>query len=170
MKKEELEKIIVNLLDSSTTMTLSCTLSNEPWICPVFYARQGFDLVFFSSKDSRHSAVFKENRRAAASVHAECDNWRNIKGLQMEGHVEIITKIPAIAKATVTYFRRYPFVREFFSKGSSLSDELKGKMSKVALYIFRPGNILYLDNSIGLGVRWKLTIHDGVAVGSPVPA
>ena len=75
-------------------------LADEPWVCPVFYARQGFDLVFFSSQKSRHSTVFKENRRAAASVHAECDNWRDIKGLQMEGHVETITKMPVIAKAT----------------------------------------------------------------------
>ena len=170
MKKEELEKIIINLLDSSTTMTLGCALSDEPWVCSVFYARQGFDLVFFSSRNSRHSKVFKENRRAAASIYKDCDSWRDIRGLQIEGRVNILTKIPAVAKGTVTYFRKYPFAREFFKAGSILSDGLAGKMSAVALYVFRPSSIWYLNNLDGLGVRWKLDIRNGLAVDPPVQA
>jgi hypothetical protein len=40
-------------------------------------------------------------------------------------------------------------------------------MAKVKLYVFATETVLYLDNSIGFGTKWKLTVDKGRAVGEP---
>jgi len=167
MTRQELESTVIRFMDGLTTMTVVCCLSDLPWAAPVYYARQGFDLVFFSSPSSRHSLVFEENPQAAAAIYGENRKWQEIKGLQMEGRVECVDSALAYAKATVTYLRRYPFVRDLLNISTGISPETAGKMARVKAYIFRPRNIYYLDNSIGFGVRWKLEIRKGESVGSP---
>jgi len=168
MTRDELEKIIIEFMDRNTTITLACCQQDEPWAAAVYYARQGLDLVFFSSPSSRHSQAFGRNPRAAGAIHGEYSRWEDIKGLQMEGRVESIDSSWALAKAIATYLRRYPFVRQFFSDPGSISAELATKMAKVALYVFRPESIRYVNNEAGFGNRWKLEIKDGRAVGEPV--
>lgn len=154
-------------MDDLTTMTLATCRQEMPWAAAVYYARQGFDLIFFSSPGSRHSEILAANPRAAATIHGEYSRWQDIKGLQMEGIVEPITSTWALARATATYLKKYPFVREFLSDPVSVSTQVATKMTKVALYIFRPERIFYLSNEEGFGNRWTLEIRDGKSVGEP---
>ena len=170
MTREELERTVILFMDSFTTMTLACCSNDEPWVAAVYYARQGFDLIFFSSSKSRHSMFFSQNPRAAASIHGDYKGWKEIKGLQMEGKVEALTTVMAQAKATAIYVKRYPFVRDFIGNSVVFSRKIAEKMTRVALYVFRPTIIQYLDNSAGFGIRWKLEIQDGRAIGAPVLA
>lgn len=170
MTRQEWENIVIRFMDSFTTMTLACCAENKPWSAAVYYARQGFDLIFFSSPRSRHSTAFAANPSAAAAIHGDYKLWKEIKGLQMEGRVEPITAPLALAKATATYLRKYPFVSEFFSDPAAISPTAVKKMAKVALYVFRPDSISYVDNEAGFGTRWKLGIVDGAAAGEPVLA
>lgn len=170
MTKAELAQTVTSFMDSLTTMTLATCDHGKPWAAAVFYARQGFNLVFFSSPNSMHSAILAENPRAAATIHGAYEEWQDIKGLQMEGFVEPITSTWKLAKATAIYVKRYPFVRQFLSDPGFVSTEIATKMTKVALYIFRPESILYLSNEAGFGNRWKLEIKDGKPVGDPVKA
>jgi uncharacterized protein YhbP (UPF0306 family) len=168
MTREELGSIVIQFMDGLTTMTLACSLNDEPWTSPVYYARQGFDLIFFSSELSRHSSTFRENPKAAASIYGDYAGWKEIKGLQMNGTVHALTSPLALAKATATYLKRHPFVRDLLGGSTGSGSGMATKMSRVALYVFRPGDIYYLDNSLGFGVRWKLEIREGVSVASPV--
>jgi uncharacterized protein YhbP (UPF0306 family) len=168
MTRNELEQIVISFMDGLTTMTLAMSYRDEPWAAAVYYARQGFDLIFFSSPGSRHSEVLAKNPRAAATIHGEYSTWQEIKGLQMEGMVEPITSKWALARSTAIYIKRYSFVRQFLSDPRSVSTEVATKMTKVALYIFRPHSILYINNEKGFGNRWKLEIKDGKPVGEPV--
>jgi uncharacterized protein len=168
MTREALERMVFRYIDAFTTMTLACCMQQKPWAADVFYARQGFDLIFFSSPSSRHSAVFAANSLAAATIHGDYRGWKEIKGLQMEGQVERVTGARARARSLTTYLKRHPFVREFFSDAEAVSLDVARKMAGVDLYAFRPLNILYVDNSAGFGTRWKLQIQDGKTVGDPV--
>lgn len=167
MNKDELEKIVTDFMDSYTTMILACSLDDEPWSVPVYYARRTFDLIFFSSRESLHSQIFSKNTKAAASICGDHKRWQDIKGLQMTGRVMVLTKLSEITRAASTYFKRYPFARDFFSKSGFLSTALS-KKTKVALYVFCINSIRYLDNSYGFGVRWKIDIQDGRVIGSPI--
>jgi uncharacterized protein len=161
MTREELEKTVTEFMDRFTTMTLACSRGGMPWAAAVYYARQGLDLVFFSSPRSIHSTVLTENPKAAAEIHGDCPRWQEIKGLQMEGRVERITAIPDMARATALYVRRFPFVRDLLSDPGSFSPAAAAQMARVALYRFRPRKIFYLDNERGFGNRWTLEIGDG---------
>jgi len=161
MTLAELEGIVKRYMDSFAAMTLACSLDNKPWAAAVYYARQGLDLIFFSSPTSRHSTIFSQNPRAAATIHGDYREWREIKGLQMEGRIESVTTAQAKARAISTYLKRHPFVSEFFSEPLSISAEVAKKMFKVQLYLFRPDTILYLDNAIRFGTRWQLEVREG---------
>ena len=168
MTRKELEGIVTRFMDSFTTMTLVCSLDDRPWAAAVYYARQGLDLIFFSSSNSRHSMIFAHNGRAAAAIHGDYKGWKEIKGLQMEGTVAPITGTVAKARALTAYLKRYPFAKEFFTVPAAISPGVALKITNLGLYIFRPENIRYLDNEPGFGTRWKLEIVDGKPVGEPV--
>jgi uncharacterized protein YhbP (UPF0306 family) len=165
MTLAELEGIVTRYMDSYAAMTLACSLDDKPWAAAVYYARQGLDLIFFSSPTSRHSTIFSQNPQAAATIHGDYREWREIKGLQMEGHIESVTTAQAKARVISTYLKRHPFVSEFFSEPLSISAEVAKKMSKVQLYLFRPDTILYLDNAIRFGTRWQLEVREGRGFG-----
>jgi hypothetical protein len=163
MKREELEKTVTAFLDLFTTVTLACTIRDEPWTAAVFYARREYELIFFSSPLSRHGTVFAENPRAAAAVHGTYDDWKDIKGLQMSGVVQRISGARAYASSLAVYLGRFPFVRQFLKEPATVSRNVAG----VALYTFQPAVIRYTDNELGFGRRWQLTIEKGRAVGEP---
>ncbi|HMK34515.1 MAG TPA: hypothetical protein VK463_05580 [Desulfomonilaceae bacterium] len=170
MTRDELETIITSYLDSFTTMTLACSVGDEPWAAAVYYARQDLDLIFFSSPACRHSKAFAENRRAAAAIHGDYRGWKEIKGLQLEGTVKPIKGVVAVTRAFACYLKRYPFVSEFFSDPLSLGTGVARKVAKVQLYLFRPEAILYVNNEEAFGKRWKLEVKKGHAVGIPTQA
>jgi uncharacterized protein YhbP (UPF0306 family) len=130
MTREELERTVILFMDSFTTMTLACCSNHEPWVAAVYYARQGFDLIFFSSSKSRHSMFFSQNPRAAASIHGDYKGWKEIKGLQMEGKVEALTTVMAQAKATAIYVKRYPFVRDFIGNSVVFSRKIAEQLKQ----------------------------------------
>jgi len=169
MNREELERTVIEHMDSFTTMTLACCTEEKPWAAAVFYARQGWDLIFFSSPASLHSGMFAANPRAAATIHGDYTGWKEIKGLQMEGTVIRISGAKAKARATATYLSRYPFVKELLSDPGSISSLLTKKMASVVLYMFRPTTIRYLNNESGFGARWQLQIRNGRVIGDAVP-
>lgn len=164
MSSEHLEKTVLQFMDTYTTMSLACCDGKQPWVAAVYYARERFDLIFFSSPESRHSTLLAQNPRAAATIHGDYKGWKEIKGLQMEGNVERITGVTAKARAMTTYLVRYPFVKDFISRPGLIADGLAGKMAKIALYTFRPDYVLFIDNEVGFGKRQKLEIRNGKVV------
>ncbi|MBI5252730.1 MAG: pyridoxamine 5'-phosphate oxidase family protein [Desulfomonile tiedjei] len=170
MRLEELESIVTSFMDSHTTMTLACCMEDAPWAAAVYYARHELDLIFFSSPRSRHCLAFEQNDRASATIHGEYAGWREIQGLQLEGHVQPITSSTARIRAITSYVKRHPFVREFLSDPLSIGSQAAKKISKVDLYVFRPDAIFYVNNEAGFGTRWKLDVKLGKAAGTPVLA
>lgn len=168
MTREEFEGIVIRYMDSFTTMTVACCAQERPWAADVFYARQGLDLIFFSSPTSRHCTVFSGNSAAAVTIHGYYRGWKEIKGLQMEGQVECVAGATVRARALTTYLKRYPFVREFFSGHRAMSSQVEKKVAGVDLYAFRPFHIFYTDNEVRFGTRWKLKVHEGRGIGDPI--
>jgi uncharacterized protein YhbP (UPF0306 family) len=161
MTNQDLENTVLRFMDTYTTMSLACCAEGRPWVAAVYYARDGFDLIFFSSPQSRHATFLAENPKAAATIHGDYKGWKEIKGLQLEGLVEPITGVTAKARALTTYLLRYPFVKDFISRPGLIADGLAGKMAKIALYVFRPDYVFFVDNEIGFGKRQKLEIRNG---------
>ncbi|MGB9616415.1 MAG: pyridoxamine 5'-phosphate oxidase family protein [Desulfomonilaceae bacterium] len=155
-------------MDRYTTMALCCSMNDQPWTAPVYYARSGYDLLFFSSPTSRHSQILAQNPQASAAIYGDYTDWKWIKGIQMEGVVNQVSSPVAFTQALATYVKRHPFVKEMMKDPRTLSSALLGKSSRVSLYIFHPRTIRYLDNSVGFGSRWMVEIREGMGISEPV--
>ena len=146
MTKDQLEKTVISLMDEVTTMTLATCKAESPWAAAVYYARQGFDLVFFSSPRSRHCEILANNPRAAATIHGAYSKWQDIKGLQMRGETYLVEPGAEWDSAWKHYQDKFLFVRS-----------MKAVVAQNRLYVFIPNWIRLMDNSQGFGYKkeWR---------------
>jgi len=163
MTLEKFEEGVRTLWSSVPAMTLATSVDGIPWATDVYFAADGYELVFFSSPASRHCRNLKANPACAATVHPPAASWREIKGLQMEGTAESVTGVEATAHAFLVYFAKFPFARDLMSNPL----EMAKKALNVKAHVFRPERIHYLDNALGFGTRFSLRLESGKASGSP---
>ncbi|HKZ51111.1 MAG TPA: hypothetical protein VJ256_05075, partial [Dehalococcoidia bacterium] len=97
------------------------------WASSVFYASDGFDLIFFSSPSCRHARNLAQSLWAAATVNEDYHGWREIQGIQMEGPVYKLSP-GQIGAALRVYLAKFPWVRDFMPP---LADRLLGLVGRV---------------------------------------
>jgi len=113
---EELKKEVLDYLKTHNTLTLATTRDNRPWAATLFYANDGFTLYFISAPEvCWHAKNIAENPRVSVTVDEDYplqnpDDWRKVRGIQLEGIAEMLTSEEEIAKAVATYVSKYPFV------------------------------------------------------------
>jgi uncharacterized protein YhbP (UPF0306 family) len=163
MTREEFLEAVRRLLDAVSTMTLSTCAGEIPWATDVYFAPDGFDLVFWSSPHSRHCRNLEVNPRCAATIHPVVASWQEIRGLQMEGVCRPVAGVAATARAAAAYFRKFPFARALLADPAGAA----AAVIKAAPQILQPSRLLYLDNALGFGARFALSWHDGSPVGLP---
>jgi hypothetical protein len=163
MKLEEFEAAVYRIMAEVTTMTLATCAGGIPWATDVYFSPDGFDLIFFSSPDSRHCRNLAVNPVGAVTIHPGAASWRDIRGLQMEGACEPVASVGGKARAYSAYFRKFPFARALISN----PEDAANTFSKATAHLLRPSRILYLDNSLGFGTRWCLRLANGRPAGPP---
>ena len=163
MEPEAVEAGIRRLLAETTAMTLATSLSGVPWAATVYFAPDGFDLVFLSSPNSRHGRTLAANPACAATVSPETASWRDIRGLQLEGRAGVVSGLAAKARAMAAYCVKFPFVEALLADPG----EAARRLGRVSAHVLRPTTIRYLDNTLGFGTRWLLRLEDGRPVGPP---
>ncbi|MHC1790255.1 pyridoxamine 5'-phosphate oxidase family protein [Solidesulfovibrio sp.] len=167
MEPEAVLAAVHRLLAETTAMTLATVSADAgglaPWASTVYFAPDGFDLVFLSSPDSRHGRNLAANPACAAAVSPEAASWRSIRGLQLEGRAAVAAGLTAKGRAMAAYFTKFPFVKALLADPG----EAARRMGKVSAHVFRPTAIRYLDNSLGFGARWLVRLDDGRPIGPP---
>ena len=144
-------------------MTLATCAGGLPWATDVYFAPNGFELVFFSSPRSRHCLNLTANPACAATIHPQVDSWREIRGLQIEGEAGPPADTLASARAMAAYVKKFPFTRDLLAHPA----QTLGAFSRAAAHVLRPSRLLYLDNAQGIGTRFSLRLVDGRPVGPP---
>ena len=163
MRLEEFSLATRSLLDGVTTMTLATCDGGVPWATDVYFAADGFDLVFFSSPASRHCRNLAASPLCAATIHPAVNAWREIKGLQMEGSAGPLTNLGGTARGLAAYLAKFPFAGELLANPG----ETARRVNSAMLYAFRPTRILLLDNALGFGTRHGMGLVDGQLQGCP---
>ena len=119
MSNETLRATVLEYIERHQTMTLATALDDRPWATPVFYASLGFKLYFLSSpRTSRHGKNLTANPMVSASITEDyplkkMDDWRKIKGIQLEGAARILDKEAELAQAIEAYVTKYPFTAPY---------------------------------------------------------
>lgn len=163
MRADAFEAAARRLFDEVAVMTLATCTDATPWATDVYFAPDGFDLVFLSSPRSRHSRNLAINPACAATIHPLVKSWREIRGLQIEGEVRPPAGTIAKARALAAYLSKFPFARDLIAHPA----ETAGAFANATLHVLRPSRLRYLDNTLGIGTRWSLRLVDGQAVGPP---
>jgi uncharacterized protein YhbP (UPF0306 family) len=159
----ELEQKVLEYLQSHNTMTLGTCREDSPWNATVFYSSDHFNLYFFSAPDSRHCENLAANPRVAVTIQEDYKDWREIKGIQLEGIVERIDSVLTKGRAMAIYARKYPDVIKLFT--SPDSGVFYKAFLKVKFYRVVPERIFYIDNEGGFGKRRELVLEGGEGSG-----
>ena len=139
--------MIREFLDEHRTLTLATADGEGPWAADVYYVRVDDDLWFFSKPDSRHVTALTNDPRAAGTIHAAAEGWRDIRGIQMSGTVKEVGAGEARDRAVAAYLAKFPFAKPLL-----LGDLLR----RVRFYRFDAERMLWIDNSEGLGNRTRV--------------
>lgn len=135
----------LDYLQQHQVMTLATGAGGKVWAAAVFYVSSGFSLTFLSAGHTRHSRDIAANPWAAATVQEDYNEWREIKGIQMEGPVRLLAGDER-KRAVGLYGEKYPFVGR--AKGS-----IAAALLGVNWYELSPSRLYLIDNSKGFGHR-----------------
>jgi hypothetical protein len=137
-------------------MTLCTTdAKGSPCAAPVYFTALqdaackiglGWRLYFFSEEASQHARNLARDPRAAAAIHPECQDWQDIRGLQLRGAVLPVAKSSEWEAAWQAYGDKFPFVAQ-----------LKPIVARNTLYAFTPAWIRLVDNRRGFGFKQEWT-------------
>jgi len=153
---DELKPQILQYIEAHNTMTLATCADNVPWAATVFYASDDLGLYFFSAPDSRHGQNLAVNARVAVTIQEDYKDWRQIKGVQLEGKVTLVDSVLEKAKALAVYARKYPAVIKLFTDPSS--GVFYKAFLKVKFYRVTPEKVFFIDNAQGFGKRQELVL------------
>ena len=163
MTPEAFEKAVRALFAEVSAMTLATCADGLPWASDVYFVADGWRLLFFSSPDSRHCRNLGANPACAATIHPVAASWRDIHGLQLEGRVEPVEGIKALARAAAVYCAKFPFAKALLQAPG----ETAAKMARVRPHVFIPQAVRLTDNRQGFGTRFLLRLRDGRPLGPP---
>lgn len=155
---DDLKRQILEYMQAHNTMTLATSSGDVPWAATVFYASNDLHLYFFSAPDSRHCQNLAANARVAVTIQEDYHDWRQIKGIQLEGAVTLVDGVLEKAKAMAVYARKYPGIIKLFTDPGS--GGFYKAFLKVKFYCVAPRRVFYIDNEKGFGKRQELPVSE----------
>jgi uncharacterized protein YhbP (UPF0306 family) len=135
---------LLEFLKLQHILTLATTTDDH--ICcatPLFYLlRGGICLYWISSASSSHSQSLARGGEVAVAISTSTDQWKDIRGAQLRGRVQIVPETQERKEVLDRYAERF-----------HLTLLLRVAMSQSTLYKFVPTWARYLDNSRHFGYR-----------------
>lgn len=152
----DLKEQVLDYLKTHNTMSLATCTGEVPWAATVFYASDRLKLYFFSAPQSRHGQNLAANPRVAVTIQEDYKDWRQIKGIQLEGQALLVDSVLEKSKAMAVYALKYPdIIKLFTTPGSGVFYQA---FLKVKFYRIVPEKVFFIDNSRGFGKRQELDL------------
>lgn len=138
----------LDYLATHQVMTLAVISGENVWAAAVFYVNQGFSLYFLSAGHTRHARYIAANPWVAATIQEDYGDWRDIKGIQLEGTVRQLEGAER-DEAVALYRKKYPFI-------ASAAGAIAAALNRVNWYRINPAKLYFIDNSKGFGHREEI--------------
>jgi uncharacterized protein len=137
---------IAAFLDTCHVMSLATCGAQGPHAANLFYARDGFSLIWVSDRQTRHSLELAANPRVSATVAPDYRDFDEIRGVQISGDARRIADAAERQRARGVLEARYPFLQR-------LADRLRVKQAYESAELYRlvPHQIVMIDNTRGFG-------------------
>ena len=150
MTIEQEQQAALDFLASHQVMTLATNGPLGLWAAAVFYVNVGFRLYFLSAPHTRHSQNIAHTPHIAGTIQEDFAQWENIKGMQFDGMVTLLTGTERI-KAITTYGQKYAFVTKDIPP-------IRNALAKVNWYAVDLKTLYLVDNSKGFGHRDEIQL------------
>lgn len=134
---------------SHNVLCLATTKDNQPWVSPVFYATGKAGLIFLSAPHTRHCKNIAENANVSASIQREYIDWNEIKGLQIEGNVVLVSE-DCKPQVIECYSAKFPVT------GDKAPPAIANALDKIQWFQLNISKLFYIDNAQGLGHREQI--------------
>jgi len=151
------EKALAYLREHNV-MTLATSGPQGLWAAAVFYVNDGFTLYFLSAPTSRHSLNVDAQPVVSATIQEDYRDWREIKGIQLEGEASRIEGAEQAA-AIARYGSKFPIVGNL----AQAPAEIAKAMSRIAWYKVVPARLYFIDNSLDLGHREEVPLPNNTS-------
>jgi uncharacterized protein YhbP (UPF0306 family) len=160
---QALRLAVRELLEAHNTLTLATCGPDGPWAAAVFFASDDdLNLYFVSDQRTRHGRDLVANGRAAGSLNPDCDDWKDIRGLQLEGAVSILDGAARDAALT-GYLAKFPRVRSLYEQPRDEDEaRIAERLRKASLFRLKPNRIRLIDNERGFGFKAELRLPEDV--------
>lgn len=145
---------VAAFLDSHHVMSLATIGPDGPHAANLFYARDGFALMWVSDAASCHSVAVETPARVAATIAMDYADFPEIQGLQMFGRAFRVVDDPSQQHARRCLEARYPFLRGAEKSLKELGDAYR----RAQFYRLEPIRIVLIDNSRGFGFKQALEL------------
>jgi uncharacterized protein YhbP (UPF0306 family) len=120
------------------------------WAAAVFYAHDGFRLVFLSAEHTRHAQNMAASPHVAATIQDDYDEWQTIQGIQLEGVVRLLSGTERSA-ALALFAGRFRFL-------SSPTAAIEAALRRISWYSLEPERLYFVDNTQGFGHRDEIAL------------
>jgi uncharacterized protein YhbP (UPF0306 family) len=145
---KKLELIAALLRQESTLALATVGAHGEPCVAPLFYiCDEKLALYWLSAPVSEHSRNLARNPTAAATVYRHAENWKDIRGLQIRGHVAPVMDPTQRRDLIAAYSERF-----------KLGAVFKLAISQSTLYVLRPTFFRLIDNSQTFQNRFEIVV------------
>ncbi|MGP1678323.1 MAG: pyridoxamine 5'-phosphate oxidase family protein [Burkholderiales bacterium] len=145
---------VAHYLREHHVMTLASHGDEGVWTAAVFYANDGFTIYYLSAPTSRHCRNLAASPRASAAIHEDYADWREIKGVQMEGIASALSGEEE-QRARRLYGAKFPVVGKLEQAPAAIVKAL----AKVRWYKLMPERLYFIDNSRGFGHRDEIDLR-----------
>lgn len=144
----------LSLVQSLKVMTLATWSDQGCWSVPLYYVYRNRGFYFFSSPNSRHVLdALQPNAVCGVSLFADGRTIDRLRGIQMEGVVELVSMTPDILVTAGAYVKKFSVQ----VSGENVLASITGRF-RAQFYRFVARKTYYMDNSIGFGSRKSVTL------------
>lgn len=148
---DELREQCAAFLAAHTTLTLATVGSDgAPAAAAVFYAHDAaLTLYFLSEEKTVHAQNIRSNATVAATIQADGQEWRAIRGVQVRGRAALVPP-GLLPHAAAVYGRKFAFVAALIA-GADGPATLAGPLRKARFWQLTPTWMRLIDNTAGFG-------------------
>ncbi len=143
---------VLAYLDGHTTLNLATDGPAGLWAAAVLYVHEGARLYFTSVAATRHGQNLVATGRAAGTINDDCTTWLAMKGIQLEGRVELVTDPDEVRRTVAAYLGRFPFAAALWH-GETDPAVIASNLGTHAFFRITPARLYFMDNEHHPGGR-----------------
>ena len=153
--QKSLKSSICRYLMRHTTLSLATCHDSRPWSTDLFYASDdNCRLYFVSSATTLHCQHIADNPRVSVSITGQVADWREIKGLQLDGVAGVVPEADRNGVID-TFLTKFPGLKKLH-----LASEIFKPLTESSFYRIAPKWIRLIDNSKGFGYKDEIVFEE----------